>query len=212
MSIEAFEKLTEEKKNRIISTGIKQFSQKSYKDVSTDTITKECGISKGILFHYFGSKKEYYFYCLNYALCKLTAKTERIENAEDFYDILFSSMDKKLSLCMACSDEMHMVNMASRDASIEIAERKMEIIQKYMMQVRLESGMTLKKALQTLKFKDSENMEKTLEGLSIYINAILNKYLLQYQETPDAFFKNSDKIKAEMKIYFDFMLFGICKE
>ena len=80
------------------------------------------------------------------------------------------------------------------------------------MQVKLESGMTPKKALQTLKFKDSENMEKTLEGLSIYINAILNKYLLQYQETPDVFFENCDKIKAEMKIYLDFMLFGICKE
>ena len=48
--------------------------------------------------------------------------------------------------------------------------------------------------------------------ITIYINAILNKYLLQYQETPDVFFENSDKIKAEMKIYLDFMLFGICKE
>lgn len=212
MSLEAFEKLSEEKKNLIISTGMKEFSNKSYKDASTDNITKACGISKGILFHYFGSKKQFYFYCLNRALERLTAKTEKKEDAKDFYHIIFSAMDKKLSLCMECSDEMHMVNMASRDVSVEIAKEKEEIIQKYMFQVKSESGMTLKKALQTLKFKDNEDMPKVLEGLSLYINAVLNKYLLQYQKTPDVFFENSDKIKEEMKNYLDFMLFGICKQ
>ncbi|MCI5481154.1 MAG: TetR/AcrR family transcriptional regulator, partial [Lachnospiraceae bacterium] len=67
MSFEAYEKITEEKRNRILSTGIKEFSGKSYKDVSTDHITKACGISKGLLFHYFGSKREFYFYCLEKA-------------------------------------------------------------------------------------------------------------------------------------------------
>ena len=57
MSFETFEKLPTEKKEYILSTGIKEFSQKSYKDVSTDIITQKCHISKGILFHYFGSKK-----------------------------------------------------------------------------------------------------------------------------------------------------------
>lgn len=112
---------------------------------------------------------------------------------------------------MKYSDEMHMVNMASRDASAEIAERKTEIIRNYMVQGQMESAQTLKRALQTLDLKSSENMQKTLEGLSIYINAVLNKYLLQYQQTPDIFFENSDKIKTEMKSYLDLMLYGICK-
>lgn len=212
MSFEAFEKLPEEKKKMILSTGIKEFSIKSYKDASTDVITKTCGISKGILFHYFGSKKEFYFYCLDQAMKKLTTKTAGKAEAEDFYDILFSAMHHKLFLCTKYSDEMHMVNMASRDASSEIAERKAGIIRIYMAQVQMESAQILKRALQTLNFKDGENMQKTVEGLHIYINAVLNKYLLQYQETPDAFFENSDKIKAEMKSYLDLMLFGICRK
>lgn len=210
MAFETFEKLPEEKKEVILSTGIRAFSQKSYKDVSTDCITKECGISKGILFHYFGSKKEFYFYCLNKAMERLTSKTEG-GAGDDFYDILFSSMKQKISLCMKYSDEMHMVNMASRDASAEIAERKMEIIHKYMSAGQIESAGTLKRALETLRFKDSGKIQTTMEGLSIYISAVLNKYLMQYQQTPDEFFKNSDKIKAEMKIYLDMMLFGICE-
>ena len=50
MSFATFEKLPKDKKEYILSTGIKEFSQKSYKDVSTDIITQKCHISKGILF------------------------------------------------------------------------------------------------------------------------------------------------------------------
>lgn len=212
MSFEAFEKLPEEKKQMILATGMKEFSQKSYKEVSTDSITQTCGISKGILFHYFGSKKEFYFYCLDQALIRLTTKTEREEAAKDFYDILFSTMDQRLAVCMKYRDEMQMVNMASRDASAEIAERKTEIVRKYMAYVQMESTETLRRALKTLDFKDSGNMPKIVEGLYIYINAVLNKYLLQYQQTPEVFFENSDRIKAEMKGYLDLMLFGVCRD
>ena len=212
MSFEAFEKLPEERKQLILSTDIKEFSQKSYKDASTDHITKECGISKGILFHYFRSKKEFYLYCLNVAMERLTSQTKETESKSDFYDILFSSMERKISLCMRYSDEMHMVNMASRDASAEIAEGKEGILHKYMDLVQAESKTTLMRALSALEFKESENMEKTMEGLFLYIHAVLNKYLFQYQQAPDEFFQNSDRIKAEIKECLDLMLFGICRK
>ena len=64
MSFESFEKLPGEKKDKILSAGIREFSQKSYNDAGTDRITEQCQISKGILFHYFGSKKKFYLYCL----------------------------------------------------------------------------------------------------------------------------------------------------
>ena len=70
---------------------------------------------------------------------------------------------------------------------------------------------TLRHALAVLRFKDEHTNQVTTEGLYIYINAVLNKYLLQYQQTPDQFFENSERIKAEMKEYLDLMLYGICK-
>lgn len=210
MSFEAFEKLPDSKQELILSIGIKEFSQKSYKDVSTDNITKKCQISKGILFHYFGSKKEYYFYCLEKAMERLMTKTDEI-NGSDFYEILFASMNQKILMCMQFKDEMHLVNMASRDASIEIAQQKNEFIRSYMGRGQLESVEILRRAVATLEFKEEENRQRTVEGLHIYINAVLNKYLLLYQQMPDQFFENSEKIKAEMKEYLDMMLYGICK-
>ena len=210
MSFETFEKLPKDKKEYILSTGIKEFSQKSYKDVSTDIITQKCHISKGILFHYFGSKKKYYLYCLEKSLERLTTKEDTVVG-DDFYGILFVSMNRKLAICMQYKDEMHMVNMASHDASVEIAQEKTEIFRRYMVGVRAESVQTLRRAIATLDFKSEERSQVTVEGLHIYINAVLNKYLMQYQQTPDEFFENSEKIKAELKAYLDVMLYGICK-
>ena len=212
MAFEAFEKLSDDKKELILSAGMKEFSQKPYKEASTDSITKACGISKGLLFHYFGSKKAFYFYCLESAMEKLTAQAQSKEEAKNFYDILFSSMDQKFALCIHYNDEMHMVNMASRDAATEIVQQKAEMMQKYAIQIKMKSAETIRRALQTLHFKHDENLQMTVEGISLYINAVLNKYLIQYQTTPDAFFQNRDAIKSEMKQYLDMMLFGICQK
>ena len=44
-----------EKRERVINAAMKEFS-KGYKTACTDTIVREAGISKGLLFHYFGTK------------------------------------------------------------------------------------------------------------------------------------------------------------
>lgn len=209
MTFEAFEKLPEEKKKLIIDTGIREFSLKTYKDASTDRITTDCQISKGILFHYFGSKKEFYLYCLERAMQRLMAETEEAEG-NDFYGILFSEMDRKMDLCMNCRNEMHMVNMASRDASSEIAKDKVQILQRYMSVIQTKSKETIGKAIAKLDLKeDSRNI--SAEGLRIYINAVMNRYLQKYQEIPDRFFADKETVKQEMRAYIDLMLHGICR-
>ena len=149
-------------------------------------------------------------YCLEASLERLMSKTKE-HSDNGFYEILFESMNRKMAVCMQYKDEMHMVNMASRDAAAEIAQEKIELIGRYMAQVQAQSLRTLHSALLALDFKSEENRQVTVEGLHIYINAVLNKYLVQYQQTPDDFFKNSEKIKEELKQYLDVMLYGICR-
>jgi len=55
-----------EKRERIINAAMKEFS-KGFKTACTDTIVKEAGISKGLLFHYFGTKDGLYGFILKNA-------------------------------------------------------------------------------------------------------------------------------------------------
>ncbi len=205
----AFDKLSSEKQSAILQSGIREFAQKSYIDASTDSITRNAGISKGLLFHYFGSKKEFYLYCIAKSLDRLIAKTPEPE-CNDFYEIIFSTMDEKVRLCNDFPDEMHLINLASRETAGDVIESKNTLLQKYLVETTAESTRLMTRAVATLPLKEPNN-QKVREALQLYIGIIMNKYLASYNLNPDAFFKDIDHIKAEIKQYIDFMLYGILK-
>ena len=55
-----------EKRDRVINAAMKEFS-KGYKNAHTDIIVREAGISKGLLFHYFGTKEGLFSFILKNA-------------------------------------------------------------------------------------------------------------------------------------------------
>lgn len=64
---EKFFDLRKEKQDRIINAALKVFALNGYRRASTDEIITEAGISKGLLFHYFGSKINLYAFLFDYA-------------------------------------------------------------------------------------------------------------------------------------------------
>jgi len=66
-NFQKFLALSEEKRERIINAAMKEFLI-GYKNASTDNIVREAGISKGLLFHYFGSKERLYNFLIDYGI------------------------------------------------------------------------------------------------------------------------------------------------
>ncbi len=65
------------KRNRILEAALVEFADKGYKKASTNTIVREAKVSKGLLFHYFISKKDLYIYIFKHA--KDTIKNDTLE-------------------------------------------------------------------------------------------------------------------------------------
>jgi len=76
----------DEKRQRIIIAAMQEF-MKGYRNANTDKIVKSAGISKGLLFHYFGTKKELFFFLFQYAVEIIGSeyKTAHFES-RDFID------------------------------------------------------------------------------------------------------------------------------
>ncbi len=64
---EKFFNMDSEKQGRILNASLDEFASFGYDRASTNNIVKNAGISKGLLFHYFGSKKGLYDFLYNYA-------------------------------------------------------------------------------------------------------------------------------------------------
>lgn len=77
-----------EKRQRVIDAALKEFS-KGYMAANTDIIVKEAGISKGLLFHYFGSKRGLFLFLFKYALNIVVTEYEKvISKNNDFLENL----------------------------------------------------------------------------------------------------------------------------
>lgn len=86
---EKFFDLKKEKQDRMINAGLKVFAIHGYKHASTDEIVAEAGISKGLLFHYFGSKLGLYTFLYDYStrFMKLELTTGVLSSADDYFEI-----------------------------------------------------------------------------------------------------------------------------
>jgi len=83
----SFEKLPAEKRDLILRISMEEFAEKGYHKASTDTITQRAGISKGILFHYFKSKKGLFLYLVEHTrdMLEQKARAEMQTLDEDDY-------------------------------------------------------------------------------------------------------------------------------
>ena len=79
-----------DKQDAIINAALKIFSQKGYKDASTDVIVKEAGISKGLLFHYFTSKQGLFDFVCDYSTKYMTLELTRSvrKGEKDFFQVM----------------------------------------------------------------------------------------------------------------------------
>ena len=64
--------LQKEKQDRMINAALKVFALHGYRHASTDDIVREAAISKGLLFHYFGSKIGVYTFIYEYSVRYMT--------------------------------------------------------------------------------------------------------------------------------------------
>jgi AcrR family transcriptional regulator len=66
--VEKFHNLPWNKQTTIINAALDAFGTNGYKKTSVSDIAKAAGISKAMVFHYFGTKKDLYFYLLNFCI------------------------------------------------------------------------------------------------------------------------------------------------
>ena len=75
--------LKKEKQDRMINAALKVFALQGYRHASTDDMVREAAISKGLLFHYFGSKLGVYQFVYDYSVKYISLELRRAVDVEE---------------------------------------------------------------------------------------------------------------------------------
>jgi len=76
-------KLSEEKINELLETGIAEFAEKGLDRANTNVIAKKAGISVGVLFKYYGDKDTFFLACLDRSLKVLESVINGVMESDD---------------------------------------------------------------------------------------------------------------------------------
>jgi TetR/AcrR family transcriptional regulator len=178
-----FLNLDTEKQDRIINAAIKEFAQKGYDHASTNEIVKEAGISKGLLFHYFGNKKQMYLYLFDY--CYEIIADEFYKNVDlterDFFLRIRHSVLIKMELLNKYPDIFKFIEEAYFEDSLEV---KAELEKKIKELNDINIG-KIYEGIDISKFREDMDIKKILKIITWSFEKIGEEELLKAKLSPE---------------------------
>lgn len=155
---EKFFALVPEKQDAVINAGLHVFAAYDYRHASTDMIAKRAGISKSLLFHYFGNKKEFYLFLYDYAIRYFMDQLRGLydHSKTDFFDILADAQLAKMELAKRYPDLSQFLIQGYLDKDIEI---EASVSEQFISLVDGSKARTLERVDRT-KFKDTITAEE----------------------------------------------------
>lgn len=95
-----FLSLPQEKQNKIVTAAMKLFGEVGYKKAYISEIASAAGISKALIFHYFGSKKGLYSYLVYYTgkIMMTEAQQSRDTQNKDFFERAITTIRFRLAV------------------------------------------------------------------------------------------------------------------
>jgi len=98
--MENFLSLPEDKQKTIRNSALKVFGENGYKKASVKDIADEADISKSMVFHYFGTKKDLYLYLVDYCSKVLTGPLTSIQKdlPRDYFERMKVATEKQMGV------------------------------------------------------------------------------------------------------------------
>ncbi len=130
--MEKFFQLPTEKQRKIIDAAINCFGANGYKKTSVSDIATAAEISKAMVFHYFGSKKDLYYYLLDYtADILLQGVAENYDTAvTDFFDRISMGTEVKMAVIRKHQGLISFLSSVYQEREEEVQEGIQRILQK----------------------------------------------------------------------------------
>jgi AcrR family transcriptional regulator len=190
--------MEDSKRNALLTAAMNQFAKNGYKKTTTDEIILEAGISKGLLFHYFGTKKDLYIFLFEFANNTVMQDYySRIDIKErDILERLSNLFLLKFQLINKYPAIFEFIASAFFEKDPTVAAR----INKYSNQLYFDAKDELLKDIDLSIFKDNINIDKAIEIIIFTFKGYSEIQALPGKRIED-YSKDHEKYKKDINEY-----------
>jgi AcrR family transcriptional regulator len=215
MNYEVLSKLPEDKKENIIKASMEEFLTNGYGSTSTNVITSRAGISKGLLFHYFESKKELFLYLVSMVLDDFMEQIKKEEMDITGYSL--SENVKKLFLSkiryfVKKELEFAFLTKAFQDNHQEVAEEIKKLSMKLynlLLNQRLE---LVRRSIDKSGLRDDIPFDTAMECIMLSLDGLTTKVMSLYKNKKTDLIEHPEPILSITDTYLDILCNGVCKK
>ncbi len=164
--------IPEDKKQRIIRAAMEHFAKNGYKKATMDEIVAAADISKGLIFHYFGSKKKLYLYLYEFAYGLVYDRVVKSFEREDLFERIRES--EQIKLAVVCEYPYVL------DFLLSVRRETDESLREEISRVKVESFPPWKETflpgLDASKLREGIDLEKVIKIISWTTNGLLSEH------------------------------------
>lgn len=170
--MDKFLSLPPEKRSRIIEAGLCCFGKMGYKKASVQDIAQLAGISKGMIFHYFGSKKGMYCYLIQISVSEILGafQTEFDPSVSDFFRRILMLARCKVNCMKTHPSLLAFFASLCAETDPEVSEERQAVLA----QSRRAALSSLLSGSDVEKFKQPEYARLTWDLLMGYSSSVAN--------------------------------------
>jgi AcrR family transcriptional regulator len=192
-----------EKRDRIINAAIEEFSAFPYEKASTNNIVKNAGISKGLLFHYFGNKERLYETLIQFVIETLYREiTDKIDWSEaDLFDRLMHMTIVKMAVGRQYPQMFHFIMKIVLFNNTENIDEVFSLYNKYGFDFQQIYQDIFTKNIDYSKFRDQAAIPDTINIVRWSLEKYGEENLLAIGKGALDF----DKVEADLARYVDIM-------
>ena len=207
---ETFENLPRDKKKKIIDICLEEFAENGYEKSSTNSIVKKAGISKGILFHYFGSKKNLFLYILDYVINYNIKKFYSLNKkpAKDVFERLLERSQIKMQLAF----EDPLLYKFLMKAFLNTPNELKNELNDRIIKISTEHTPNAFKDIDYSKFRKGIDPDKAIELIVLSLEGLFNKYMNIYRSKGGWNTIMMEEIMKESTEYMEILKKGIYDE
>ncbi|WP_196246322.1 TetR/AcrR family transcriptional regulator [Lacticaseibacillus zhaodongensis] len=179
------------KERRIIAAAMHIFAKQGYQNAKTDDIATAAKVSKGLIFHYYGSKAKLYLESVKAAYAKLNATADFSvwQDAADLKQMITRALTYKIQLQFDYPDEFGIALAAYSDVSSLPSSLQKELTQVWSSELNNSvpdlTGPIIKR-MQLRPGVKPETVQKMITAMSMLIS-----------EEAKGLFKDSKELKAD---------------
>jgi len=212
---ESFHKQPIEKQQHILESALNEFVAKGYNKANTDIITKEAGISKGLLFYYFGNKKNLFTYLIEYSgkqISDILITGANSIQSEDIFEKIKKYALIRIRTYHECAKPYALLTRALTETPTELKPTIEKVYQENFRHFNQQLHSQVYSGLDDKLLASSVTPDQGAEFLSLVFEQLINKYLKLYVGQYNQLLANPEPLYNDVDTFSTFVKYGIYKE